>query len=467
MSRYTEADLILPAIYLMSTRDDKTITTTQLKDELRDLLKPEGEDREILKGRRDDKFSQKVRNLVSHNTLVRFGFATYENKKFKLTQEGEDYLNEESNLEYINEHYNNYEGFETLNTISAQENIDDIYPTKLNIGREQFSVFELKRKHENGKLLLDPDFQRKGVWNTKQKSELVESVLMNIPLPFIYLNENKSGELVVVDGRQRLSSLFDFLNDKFRLHKKLNILSDLHGKKFTELPLQMQSLIEDYQLVTHIIKPPTSDRVIIDIFDRVNRSGTILNNQEIRNALYQGKSTKLLEELANSQTFKLATGNSIRTDRMKDKYLIVRFLSFYIWRIYKFYINNEEYDYKGDTEDFLAKYMQYINNLNDEEINELRLAFERAMSNSFEILGENAFRLPNKKDPTKKRPVSMALFESLSYLMADNRVKDKQSIVKSEFEKLLNEEDFLKTFLSIDSTVKDRFSAMDNIRSKL
>src|SRR5699024_3620701 len=99
--------------------------------------------------------------------------------------------------------------------------------------------------------------------------------------------------------------------------------------------------IEDTQLVVQIIKYPTKDRVRFDIFDRVNRGGTPLNKQEMRNALYQGNATKLLKRLAESESFLEATGSAISSKHMKDRYIILRALCFYL------YWNKEMLDEKG------------------------------------------------------------------------------------------------------------------------
>lgn len=354
----TEAELILPSLFLLNEAEHRSMTTTQLNEALRELLKPTGEDLAILKNRKDDKFSQKVRNLVSHNTLQRLGYAAFENSLFTITEAGVAYLEEEDNAAMIKDKYlPDFEGVETMETDNSEEpqrdnnsDISAVYPqASLNIERTQFSVFELKRKKEKKKLILDPDFQRNDVWKPRQKAELVESILMNIPLPFIYVTENREAELIVVDGRQRLTALFEFMDNDYSLGQGLQILTNLRGKKFSELTPLMQGVIEDYQLATHIIKPPTSDLVLIDIFDRVNRGGTSLSNQEIRNALYQGESTKLLTRLSNSRSFLIATENSIKKERMKDKYLILRYLAFYLWR--KEYIKNQTkglVDYTGD-----------------------------------------------------------------------------------------------------------------------
>ena len=486
----TETELILPALYSLAKATDRKLTTTELINGLRLLLKPQGEDLKPLLNRNDDKFSQKVRNLISHKTLEKLNYVEVRGGFLVLTDEGLQYLKDKDIYEdFINKYEEEIEGEETIdypddentdsdenedvsNLAKTKEEVitDLIYPqASLNIERTQFSVFELKRKKENGKLLLDPDFQREDVWKSSQKAELIESILMNIPLPFIYLTENKKGQLVVVDGRQRLTALFEFLDDKFTLGKKLKILKKLHNKKFSQLEPILQGTIEDYQLLSHIIKPPTSDRIMIDIFDRVNRSGTKLNNQEIRNALYQGQSTKLLKVLSESDEFKIATNNSIKTDRMKDKYIILRAISFYLWK--KRYTDGKvdiKYsDYKGDTEDFLAKYMENINSLLEDEIKYLETMFLNAMKQSFSILGEDAFRLPSNKNSPMKRPINMALFEVLTYFFSDEDFYHKKELVKREYEILLEDIEFLNSFLSIDSNVKYRFNRIQEIKNKI
>ena len=114
----------------------------------------------------------------------------------------------------------NREEIEVYNTISVQNEENDaednIYPnTSIKIDKDQYSIFELKRKYDKGKICMDPSFQRNFVWKSRQMSELIESVIMGIPLPLIYLAESENGDLIVVDGRQRLTTFFKFLNNEF------------------------------------------------------------------------------------------------------------------------------------------------------------------------------------------------------------------------------------------------------------
>lgn len=296
------------------------------------------------------------------------------------------------------------------------------YPfTQIKIDKDQFSLFELKRKHESADakrkdIIIDPEFQRNLVWTRAQQSELIESILMGIPLPVIYLFEQLDGKKQVVDGRQRLTSIFDFMNDKFPL-SDMKILKNENGQTFSNLAPLLQSKIEDYQIQAYLIKPPTPERIKFDIFDRVNRGGTQLNHQEMRNALYQGKSTALLNELAKSPEFVEATGNAVPDKRMKGRYIILRFLSFYM--LFKGILKQENIEYKSDIDDFLAKTMAFINRLEESKIAELRAIFLRAMINSKNILGTDGFRFPIKLEGGNRRPVNMALFEVLAYIFAD------------------------------------------------
>ena len=111
----------------------------------------------------------------------------------------------------------------------------------------------------------------------------------------------------------------------------------------------MQTKIEDYQIIAHVIQPPTPDRIKFDIFDRVNRAGTQLNKQEIRNALYQGNATQLLSHLCQTSEFAEATENGFAKEvRMKERYIVLRFIAFYLYYNQQLYVvsNGERLRYQ-------------------------------------------------------------------------------------------------------------------------
>lgn len=357
-----------------------------------------------------------------------------------------------------------------VDNVDLSINSDDsytIYPNaEVRVEKAQFSVLHLqtlclKRKE----LIIDPDFQRHDVWTSKQKSELIESILMGIPIPLMYLFEDRNGKKQVVDGRQRIGAILDFLDNKFKL-KNLRILSQLNEYYFNDLEPKLQGVFEDYQLFFYIIQPPTPERVKYDIFDRVNRGGTSLNKQEMRNALYRGRSTEMLDRLCGMPEFLLATGRSINKDRMKDQYVVLRAIAFLMLHRGEF-SNIQSLQYRGDIDDFLARFMVYINDdATDNLIAKYEALFCHAMSVSYDLLGENGFRFSGN---VIRRPINMPLFEVLTYLfsfMSKNMSFDKRTELLRNIEVVKERFDSSNYFSgNIDSTtsVSFRFDCINEI----
>ena len=218
----------------------------------------------------------------------------------------------------------------------------------------------------------------------------------------------------------------------------------------------------------YIIQPPTPERVKYDIFDRVNRGGTRLTNQEMRNALYRGKSTRLISELSKSEEFLRATGHGISSKRQKDNYVVLRSISFYL--LYKkseivLKQNGESIEYKSDIDDFLAKMMIFINEkASDELIADCRAMFLRAMNNSYDIMGEDAYRFAAYEDEngkSRKRPINMPLFEMLVFIFSDDCVTTNKFVTRNAINKFKKSYDYQKMLMSnVDSStnVTERFT---------
>jgi len=321
---YTEQELIDPALYVVHNNGG-SITTSKLIEGLFKLLSPSEKDRQILFGRNDSRFSQKVRNLISHKTLCP-EFCDYKidgkSSTIIINSNGIDRLSNSEYYQYItNEKVINdviknaeFQGAESLELEIEEQEFNFKDKSYISLDSVNYSVFELKRKYDktisdinsgtevkNG-IILNETFQRTGnVWTKKQKSCLIESILMGIPIPFIYLAESQNGNLIVIDGRQRLTALFEYLNNKYSLSNNLNYLKELRGKKAKELVGDLElfrAKIEDASLYIIKIKLFTPESLKLQIFSRVNTSGTQLNAQEIRHALHQGAVTELLEKLS-------------------------------------------------------------------------------------------------------------------------------------------------------------------------
>lgn len=359
--------------------------------------------------------------------------------------------------------YDKIEGEESIepNKIDGE---NPLYPAEVKIQRDTFSVRELKTDYEDNILVLAPDFQREFVWKLKEKSELIESILMGIPLPMIYFFEDDDGVLQVVDGKQRLTSLFQFIDDEFPLSQSLSILRHLVGKRYSELTPAERTKIARHQFVTHTIIPPTPDKIKFDIFERVNRKGSTLNNQEMRNALYQGKSTELLNILSNNEAFLSATDNGISPTRMKDRYMILRFISFYLWK--EKVLKDKQGDlvkYTSNIDEFVGKTMYFLNKQDESFINDLSIMFNETMELAYKLRKKDAFRIPNSE---RKRPINMALMESLGYLFSKIRNSNNPEIYLNKINSLLQDKDFITSLtIRIDNTVsvEKRFKKIDEV----
>jgi hypothetical protein len=312
-------------------------------------------------------------------------------------------------------------------------------PTKedIDVREEPQTVHELViRKWDRGLIKIDPEFQRNFVWKHEKMSQFIESVILNFPIPPLFFNQNIKGEFIVVDGRQRLQTLRNFLKNEFRL-EGLNVLKHLNGKNFEDLGdlgNGYQAKIEDKKMLVYLIKPSVSLKVVYDIFFRINTGGTQLERQEIRQSLFQGKSTELLKKLSEKTYFTDAIGKGIKPDRMKDREAVLRCLAFRILPI----------DTYSTMSTFVETAMKQINKMDDNQIETLELAFQRTMTWSYKIFKEKNFRIPTQQS---RGTVNMAVMESLSSFLSDqtdefiNRNQD--TIRTNFFEILLKDKEFI------------------------
>jgi len=301
------------------------------------------------------------------------------------------------------------------------------------------SIFELMRKYDDGRLIINPDFQRNLVWKPDQKSKFIESVILNFPLPPFYVNETREGKYIVVDGLQRTTTLYEFLHDKFKL-EGLEALPKLNGNNFSALKRMSgayQTKIEDKKMMLYVLRPSVPLEVIYDLFNRINTGGTQLKRQEVRNCIFLGKATELLKELSESDIFKEAIDRGISTKRMKDKEAILRYLSFQIF--------DYEEDYQGNMSVFVENAMREINRMSDEQILALKTNFLRVMQLTYEFFGARNFRLPLKGKTTRGR-INIAVLESVGYFFSkqsdDFLHKHKEEIIEN-FNRLLEDNDYL------------------------
>jgi len=277
--------------------------------------------------------------------------------------------------------------------------------------KKDSTIRVLFEQWQEGDLILDPEFQRRYVWDNKKASLLIESVLLEVPIPIIYLAEEADGKLTVIDGQQRLQSLFRFLNNEFKL-TGLSVLSHLNGKYFKDLDKNLQRQIKNSTLRVIEIQKESHPDVKFEIFERLNVGAVKLSDQELRNCIYRGKYNDLIKELAEDKDFLSLLGLKEPHKRMYDRELVLHFLAFY---------NQTYLKYKPPMKQFLNREMENNKNISEEKIKELRHMFKETVSMVKSVFGDKAFRrfIPgDEKDPNGRweiRKINVGLFEIIMF----------------------------------------------------
>ena len=283
-----------------------------------------------------------------------------------------------------------------------EEIVSPFNPKLISLETKPLSLEQIIGRIKRKTLDLHPPFQRAFIWDETKQSRLIESLMLRIPLPMFYFSADINEHYQVVDGLQRLNTIYDFIEKKksFKL-KNLEFWKEHENKTFTELEPYLQNRILETTLQVTIINPSTPENVKRNVFKRINTGGYPLSAQEIRHALYEGKSTELLKNLVDNKDFKKVMGSKFKDLRMAGREIILRFLSFYI---------NKPSEYKiVDMDEWLSNSMQIINKYDDNKIKILENVFEKAVKRSYLIFNNYAFRksLPNHK----KTPINKTLFE--------------------------------------------------------
>ena len=323
--------------------------------------------------------------------------------------------------------------------------VEPFDPTLIRIEPKHFTVEPMLRRIREKGIELQPDFQRMGgIWNDGVQSRLIESMLLRIPLPAFYIDASDESKWLVIDGLQRLTALNRFMNLNELKLRELEFLQEHNGATFDELPRPLQRRLEEAPLMLYSVGPGTPHNVKFNIFKRINTGGMPLSGQEIRHALNQGPSTRLLEELAKSNEFQNAVDGGVSPMRMTDRECVLRYLAFKL-------CSPNEYKSRDDLDSFLNDRMQQINlfgNESQDSIETLRHDFKRAMVAARRVFENQAFRKYFPRE-SRRSQVSKALFEVWSVNL--DKLDDEQiellvarkSKLISKFAKLMDDNEFM------------------------
>ena len=320
--------------------------------------------------------------------------------------------------------------------------------------------------------LVKPELQRKYVWDKVEASRFIESILMGLPVPSIFLAQSGSLKLIV-DGYQRIMTVYDYVRGiysgdgkVFRLSNSERINARWRNKAFQELSIDEQRKIRSTTIHAIIFEqkvPENDDTSLYQVFERINTSGRTLTSQEIRNCVYQGSLNSLLFELNEHKIWRELFGTVAADTRMRDLEFILRFFVMCSETILD--TTAKQISLKKSLNEFMGKYMS----ADEKTIAFLRNSFIGTMTCIYSSLGKNAFRNYSRGKFTKK--FHPAIFDAISVAFHE-AIKNSITIGKIEESKhieLLGNEEFKKA-ISIRTTdvknIKKRIEMVSDLLIK-
>ena len=303
----------------------------------------------------------------------------------------------------------------------------------------------------DGTIDLSPKYQRRFRWDKARQSKLIESFLMNVPVPPIFLNEDQYGQYSVIDGKQRLMAITEFFKGKLEL-TDLNVFSDINHQNFDTLPPKLQSVIKTRPTLRAIIILRQSDEdVKFEVFQRLNTGGVRLNPQEIRNSAYPGPLNDLILDLSENKQFHRLLGVKIKHrstiyQEMRDAEFVLRYFTFRdTWQ-----------DFKGSMKRLMDRYMADNQHMPKNKIEELKQDFMNTVQVVERGFGEFAFRryLPEKGQ--WRGQVLASLYDAEMFAsrgLNPEQVENKKAQITAELAVLFQKEEFLKAISAATNNI--------------
>ena len=289
----------------------------------------------------------------------------------------------------------------------------------------------------------------------------------------IYLSEQKDGIEYVIDGQQRLTAFFSFINGKFQSDSKdfklknLKALKELNGKAYKDLGDDLQDKVTSCKLRT-ITSKKSDPNLKFEIFERLNTGAQPLNDQELRNCIYRGDYNKLLFELSEDKDFMFLLGLKAADKRMKDVEPLLRFAAFYHATYLK---------YKPPIRAFLNNDMETYQNIKEKEANELKAAFKNTVSTIRSLLDNHAFKRfykgneKNKDGYWEHKKFNASLYDILMYQFATtdkNKVYQNLDSIREALIHLMTEDkDFIDSIELSTSSIQAVTTRFDKWRKAI
>ena len=327
------------------------------------------------------------------------------------------------------------------------------------------TVRALHEQFKEGDVVLAPDFQRHFVWNKQKASNLIESLLLNIPLPLIFTAEFTDKE-EVIDGQQRLTSIFSFIDGKlpdgqvFRLSKKLKLMAaQIGGKTFAELDKAYQKEIKNRGLQVVCISRDSQEDVKFEMFERLNTNITPLNAQELRNCLWRGPYNDFLRRMASNEDYQFILNKPRMRARMLDVENVLMFCTFY---------HRSPDRYTKSLTQNMNEDMRSYQNISPEDEAEVEAQFKKSVRLVKHIWGTQAFSIFTVDKDTKRgdfsRSFNQGLFQILMYWFTPYQAQDVIPFADLIREELINLQVHDPAFM--DSLTGSGTNSPSNVRRK-
>ena len=317
------------------------------------------------------------------------------------------------------------------------------------------TVEVLKIKIDNGEINLKPEFQRDFVWDINRASLFIDSLILGLPIPSIFLGKSKEDEnYMVIDGQQRLKSAYYYMNGSFIANEKSVLFTlkgltkrDWDGLSYAELDDKFKKRIRNAVINTTIIEDIDSKpRVIHDLFHRLNTGGMPLTDQEIRNCVYTGVFNKQILELNKNPFWRKLLGVEVPDKRLRDAELVLRFFALFL-----------SVKYEPSMKYFLSEF-QEENKDNIDFIQTNNEVFTQTVSLIFNEIGATAFKT--------SRAINKSMCDSIMVAIAQILVSNKEIInLKQNYERLIIDETYIKYTQSGTSTHRNVVGRIDLARN--
>lgn len=296
------------------------------------------------------------------------------------------------------------------------------------------SINTLKEQWDDHTLVI-PKFQREYVWDNAKASRLIESLLLNIPIPVLFFAETEDAKYQIVDGHQRVYTVVRYLDNQFSLNG-LKIQDEFKGLRFHQLPEREQRFLRTRTMRATIIGVDSSSAMKFEVFERLNTGGLALNAQEIRHGLNLGTFGDLLTELEKYPAFRSCLNVTKPRKRMVDQELILRF----------FALRDRLPLYRTPLVRFLNDYMKDHRNASASWIAEHRSTFESAMELVADVLGPAAFRVTDQSGKPAERAINRAVFEAQSIIFSvcdPMKARQNKAEVREQLGRLFSKDHFV------------------------